>query len=506
MACPPNGYTGMGALLMETADRPLGTDTAAPTAAGVLSRLDRINVWSLSYLFIGIIGVGFLFTFFDIVDINVSWIQTCVQLRPGCTPANAGGSFTSVLVLNLAGYGVGTLLLSPMSDRIGRRNMLIITLAITGLSSLYDAFAPDLTSFIVARTITGIGIGADLAIVNAYITEVAPRHGRAKYTASIFVFSGIGGFLGAWLGVLFTTPAEPWPNGLPFALGGEHFQGDGWRWMYGLGALLAVIGLVLRHELPESPRWLITRGRIDEADRVVTKMEERALRKGPLPDPVPDPDYRAVPPDKVPYRTLFSSSRYVRRIVLLLSTWIFGYATVYGFTSGFTVVIAGLTDNGRPVYSPSTAGLIAATGSFGVIIGALVAVRVTERLDRRWWLPIGTVCTAIGCLVTALAGTSLYLAFLGSIIIFFGFDIWVAPMYALSTESFPTRARGTGFALVDGIGHLGGALAVLVVVPNLSDLSPLGAFLLIAGFQAVAAILVQFAPNTRNQLLDEVSP
>ena len=490
---------------MET-DQPLLTSPAPATSARIIARLDRINVWSLSYLFIGIIGVGFLFTFYDIFDINVSFIQSCTQLRAGCTPANAGDAFTPVLLLNLAGYGVGTLILSPIADRIGRRRMLVITLAITGLASLYNALAPDYASFVAARTLTGIGIGADLAIVNAYISEVAPRNGRAKYTATIFVFSGIGGFLGGALGLLLTTPAAPWPDGLPFALGDAHFAGSGWRWMYGIGALLALLGLLLRYELPESPRWLLTRGRIADADKVVTAMEQRAARKGPLPEPDPVPHVPTVPTVALPYRTLFTDPRYLRRIALLLSMWLFGYATVYGFTSGFTVVIDGLTTNGKPVYHPATAGLITAVGGLGAIAAALVAMRVTERLDRRWWLPIGSVCSAIGCVLIGLLGSHLYLAFLGSAVIFFGFNIWIAPVYAVSTESFPTRARGTGFALVDGVGHLGGALAVLVVVPNLEHLSPLGAFLLIAAFQAVAAILVRFAPKTRDQPLDQLSP
>ncbi|MDQ6740430.1 MAG: MFS transporter, partial [Actinomycetota bacterium] len=140
----------------------------------IVARLERLDVWSLSYLFIGIIGLGFLFTFYDIFDINVSFIQTCIALRPGCTPENALDALPLPVVLNLAGYVVGTLILSPIADKIGRRNMLLITMLITGLGSLYNALAPGYVNFNVARIITGMGIGADLAIVNTYINEVAP--------------------------------------------------------------------------------------------------------------------------------------------------------------------------------------------------------------------------------------------------------------------------------------------------------------------------------------------
>ncbi len=271
---------------------PSGAGTRS-SAAAVIARQDRIPIWSLSYLFIGIIGVGFLFTFYDIFDITVSFIQTCTQIVPGCNPENSSTYLGLPVELNLAGYVVGALVLSPLADRFGRRNMLLFTLLLTGLGSLYTAFVSDYTSFIIARTITGIGIGADLALVNTYINEMAPISGRARYTSLIFIMSALGAFFGIWLGLWLTTPPANFPSGLPFALAtvqltpsGPQFLGNGWRIMYIIGALLAVVGILLRFQLPESPRWLISRGRVDEADRIVASMEERARRKVPdLPAP-----------------------------------------------------------------------------------------------------------------------------------------------------------------------------------------------------------------------------
>ena len=88
----------------------------------------------MPFLFVGIIGTGFLFTFYDVFDINVSFIQTCVALKPGCTAANALTTLRVPIALNLAGYVVGTLVLSPLSDRIGRRNMLMVTMLLTGIA------------------------------------------------------------------------------------------------------------------------------------------------------------------------------------------------------------------------------------------------------------------------------------------------------------------------------------------------------------------------------------
>src|SRR4051794_18730661 len=107
---------------MAAAHTSTGTAAARPSPRDVLARLDRIDTWSLPFTFIAVIGLGFLFTFYDIFDINVSFIQTCVALKPGCTPPKALDALTTPVVLNLAGYVVGTLVLSPMADRVGRRN------------------------------------------------------------------------------------------------------------------------------------------------------------------------------------------------------------------------------------------------------------------------------------------------------------------------------------------------------------------------------------------------
>src|SRR2546421_8893448 len=84
--------------------------------AHIIARQDRIPAWSFPYLFIAIIGIGFLFTFFDIFDINVSFIQTCTQIVPGCLPHTASSYIALPILLNLVGYVVGALALSPLAD------------------------------------------------------------------------------------------------------------------------------------------------------------------------------------------------------------------------------------------------------------------------------------------------------------------------------------------------------------------------------------------------------
>ncbi|HEU0028720.1 MAG TPA: MFS transporter [Ktedonobacterales bacterium] len=492
------------------------------TATQIAARLDRITVWSLPVSFLFIIGLGFLFTFYDIFDINVSFIQTCTQIVDKCLAGPPPGS-TSLppgfveasemiglpVLWNLIGYVIGALSLGPLADRFGRRDMLLVTLVITGLGSLYTAFTHDYTTFIIARTITGIGIGADLAIVNTYVNEVAPQGGRAKYTSFIFINSALGAFVGIWLGLILTTPPAPFPLGLPFAQVqvSDHgvFTGNGWQIMYIVGAALALIGILLRVQLPESPRWLAARGRIEEANAVVNEMEQRASRSQTLAPvaadaPAPARDSRAG------YGEILSNPLYLRRALLVLAVWSFAYVTVYTIAAGFTSVLSSLG------YIPPEAGLIAAIGTLGFIACALVAYFFSERLERKTWLPIGAVITLVGGVMIALGGHAAsptvipWIAFIGAIVLFFGFNIWVPMTYTWSVENFPTRARTTGYAISDGIGHVGGGVGLVLIVPLLGQMGPLLAFLLISAFLVIAAILVQFGVSTRKETLEQIAP
>jgi MFS family permease len=483
-------------------------------AGEIIAKLDRIPIWSLSYIFIGILGLGFLFTFFDIFDINVSFIQTSLTIFnvPSPSSPQIAVLLGPVVLLNLIGYIIGAIVLSPLSDKIGRRNMLVITMAITGLGSLYNALVNDYLNFVIARTITGIGVGADLAIVNTYIGEAAPINGRAKYTSFVFLFSTLGAGLGLWLGLFLTTPPAPFPLGLPFALGGSgFFATSGWRVMYGIGAILALIGLILRFNLPESPRWLISRGRLGDAEEVVKNMEERAKRKlGSLPK---------LPSIINPYvvenlkysealKTVFSG-QYSKRLLVLILMWFFGYMTVYVLAAGLTTVLSSLG------YPPPEAGIIASFGVIGFISCALTIIALGDKLERKTWTIISVAFTIIGGLIIAVARTNLPLSFLGSIILFYGFNLWVPVSYAWSAESFPTRARATGFALTDGLGHIGGGIGVVVIASFISSLVSSGVsttlavevFLLIALFQLISALIaISLGHKTANKRLDEVSP
>ncbi len=487
------------------------SSNAEQSGGQIVARLDRIPIWALSYLFIGIIGIGYIFTFFDIFNINASWIQTCFELNflGNCAPAGPPGTaaFSTavrtaanyegpVVLANLIGYVVGALALSPLSDRIGRRNMLLITLMITGLGSLYNAFVGNYYNFIAARFITGIGVGADLAIVNTYINEAAPKSGRARYTSLLFVLAGIGVFMAIWLAVFLTTPAAPFPYGIPWAI---NLTG-GWRWMYGIGALLALFGILMRLGVPESPRWLISKGRFTQADSIVADMEHRATESvGTLP-PVPQVISVPTPTKAVPFSEIFSNSLYRNRTILLFVIWFLGYMTLYTVAAGATVVLAAV---GFPFPENN---VIVAVGIVGFVIAGILAAFLGDKMERKKWLPISAIITLVGAILVGSGITDFTTAVVGITLIFIGMDFWIPIAYAWVTESFPTRARATGFALADGCGHIGGGVGLIITAALITSLPIMGVMLTIAGFQIVSAIVAQAGPKTANKRLDEVSP
>ncbi|BCS94315.1 MFS transporter [Metallosphaera javensis (ex Sakai et al. 2022)] len=483
-------------------------------ASEIIARLDRLPVWSLPATFIAVLGTGFLFTFFDIFDINVSFIQTALTTFGVTSPSSPKipQLLGPVVLWNLVGYVIGALALTPLADRYGRKRMLMVTMAITGLGSLYNALSPDYLNYLLARTITGIGVGADLAIVNTYINEVSPVNGRAKFTSLVFLFATLGAFLGLWLGLLITTPPAPFPLGLPVALGNTGvFATSGWRIMYGIGSLLAVIGLLLRVELPESPRWLVSKGRIVEASRIVERMEEIARRKmGELP-PIPQHiEVKTI--TEVSYRealkTILGNRVYLKRWVIIMSMWFFGYITVYTNAAGLTTILSSLG------YPSSEAGMIASLGILGFVAVPVLLILFGDRLERKVWVPISAIIMLLGGIIMAEAGRNFPLEVLGALVLFFGNNLWVPISYTWTTENFPTRARVTGFGLADGIGHIGGGIGSFLVALEIGNIVsrgvtgnvPLEVFMLMISFQLVSALISLAGIRTARKRLDEISP
>ncbi|GAA4216618.1 sugar porter family MFS transporter [Actinocatenispora rupis] len=211
----------------------------------VLTDLDQRSptsfYWSLTLL--ATIG-GFLFGY-DTANIGSAL---------NFIPYQMSGFVLGYLVAGTSvGAAVGAILAGPLTDRFGRKSLLIVDAGIYAVGALLAAFAVNVAILIVARTLIGLAIGADSAIATAYIAEYAPRHRRGSLSLLQQWMITVG-ILVSYLIALVVLKAMP----------GQAYHTD-WRLMFGLGAVPAVVGLVLRAKMPESPRWLLRNGRYDKA-------------------------------------------------------------------------------------------------------------------------------------------------------------------------------------------------------------------------------------------------
>jgi MFS transporter, putative metabolite:H+ symporter len=461
------------------------------------ARLDRIPGRSLSYLFVVVIGFGMVSVLYDLFDVNVSLIQACVSIGSGCAPPTAFGVIDLPIMFSLIGCGLGALGVTPLLDRFGSSAVLLLTMTVIGLGSAYSALSGDLTNFSASRLITGLGIGADLAVISTYVHEVAPRPARSRFIAILFLPAAAGATLAVWLGLGLTTAPARWPDGMSFPLASDPV-GSSWRWMYLIGAATALVSVLLRIALPESPRWLLANGQGDQAQAVIEAMEVRARRRGPLPelkDDVPAP----VPGLHVTYRGLPGQRISLRRCLVLGTAWVAAFVTLYSFAGGFTSVLASFG------FSPLAAGVVSAVGLIGFLASTLVAVGCSQRLRRSHWLPVGSAVAVVGAVVVTLGGPGAAVVLVDAMILFFGQNVWMAPRYALTVGSLPARLRATGCPVTDSIGHVGGGIGVFVVAGLVGGLTPLAALLILLGFLVLAATVNQFAVRTRNRQLGNVS-
>jgi MFS family permease len=161
----------------------------------------------------------------------------------------------------VAGACVGALVFGQLTDRFGRKRLFMLTLGVYTAATVATAFSQDVTWYFVARFVTGLGIGGEYAAINSAIDELIPKDYRGRVDIAINGSFWVGAAGGALLTIPLLDPAVLDPE-------------VGWRLAFGLGATLAVGVLLVRRNVPESPRWLMIHGRDDEAEQIVGDIED----------------------------------------------------------------------------------------------------------------------------------------------------------------------------------------------------------------------------------------
>jgi putative MFS transporter len=442
----------------------------------VLARLDRIPVWALPYRYLAIIGVGYFFTFFDIADIGYGMPAIAKQFH-------LSGATTTFVALSvgLIGYAVGSIVIGTLADRLGRYRILLFTIGLTAAGSFLDATATGVVTLTVWRFVTGMGVGADLNLVSTYLGEVAPANQRGRVSNLTFLVGILGQAVTPFVALALV------PN-LTY----------GWRLLFVVGGAIATVGLVMRVELPESPRWLALHGRGDDAEAIVARMEDRVRQRGvELPDPGPVPAGGTEGLERLPARALLRPP-FGRRLAVLIPMWFLWYIGNYGFLGDSATLLAARG------YDISSSILYLGVGGLGYPAGALAMAAVADRFERKLLMFASSLVWLAGLLlVGSLADEAVLVA--GAFLAALGLGMWLQVAYTYTAENFPTRARSTGFAVSDGVGHAGGAVGGLALPHVVASASFFTGFAGMGATGALAGVVALFGPRSTGQRLEELS-
>jgi MFS family permease len=346
----------------------------------------------------------------------------------------------------VGGACLGALFFGQLTDRLGRKRLVLVTLALYIVATIATAFSWTAWYFYAARFFTGAGIGGEYAAINSAIDELIPARVRGRVDLIINGSYWVGAAAGAFASVALLDTAL--------------FAADvGWRLAFGLGALLGVGILIVRRNVPESPRWLFIHGREQEADRVVGQIERDVQED--TGEELPEPDRSLVihQRERIPFREIARTAfrKYPRRTVLGLSLFV-GQAFLYNAVTFDLGTLLGeffaVSSGTIPIYIA-----IFAASNF---LGPLILGRFFDTIGRK---PMIAGTYLLSAVLTAVLGVLLlgeglttwsFMAFI--IAIFFVASAGASSAYLTVSEIFPMETRALSIAFFYAVGTAAGGI------------------------------------------------
>ncbi len=458
------------------------------------ARLDRLP-WSRWHWRV-VIALGIAWVL-DGLEVTIVGSFGSVLERPdtlGLSAAQVGWSGS----LYVGGAVIGALLFGRAADRLGRKRLFLLTLAVYMAASVATAFADGFVWFAVCRFITGLGIGGEYAAINSAIDELIPARVRGRVNLAINGSFWIGAAIGALLSL---------------ALLDERVLGpQGWRAGFLLGAVLAVAILLVRRHVPESPRWLLTHGRADEAERVVAQIEAASgsaapAQPGALPERIGRPRGGA-PSLREVWHVLTRRYRARSAVVLaLMVSQAFFYNAIF-FTYALVLTSFYGVDATR-------IGLYIVPFAAGNVLGPLLLGPLFDRIGRRPMIAatyalsgVALLLTGIGFVAGVLDATTQTLAWSA---VFFLASAAASSAYLTVSEVFPLEMRALAISIFYAVGTGVGGFAAPALFGALIET---GSRINVFGGYAVGALLVlgaaavawRWAVDAERKPLEEVAP
>lgn len=440
------------------------------------SRLTRLHwkVWFLS-------AMGIFLDGFDLFIIAVA-LPLIAEQYP-TTPAMLG------LVGAAAPLGciIGSTIFGRFTDKLGRKMILLIDLLFFVVFAGLSALSWNIESLIIFRFLLGIGIGADYPVSSTYITENMPSRLRGRMLVGGFGFQALGLLAGAVLGIIIL---KVYP------------EVNAWRYILGFAVIPAVIILLFRLTLPESPRWLINQGKHEEAAEVASRMTGKKINIDAI-----------KVSSKSSFRDLFSR-RYIGRTTLTAIAWFLMDVAYYGVALFTPIIMASIAFNTQNNFIGEALSAIykSAFTQIFLIVGVILCVLMVDHIGRIKLQLWGFLGMAIGMFLLASSSlftvhhTELFVAFLGFIVFYLMLNMGPNPTtFLLPAELFPTHLRATGHGFASASGKVGAAVGIFFL-PILKANFGLSVTMVIMGIVCLLGFFITslLGHETKGKSLDEI--
>lgn len=459
------------------------------------ARMDRLPWARWHWMVVMALGITWILDGLEVTI--VSTISSVLQKKSTLNLSDIG--VTAAASGYIAGAVMGALVFGYLTDRLGRKKLFLVTLAWYTIFTVGTAFSWSVFSYVGFRFLTGLGIGGEYAAINSAIDELIPARQRGWTDLGINSSYWMGTILASALSLVLLDPAR-----VPVNLG--------WRFSFGIGALLAVCVLFVRRFVPESPRWLMTHGRIDEAETIVRSIEGQVERESGRPLPPPGGETVSIDTGhRVGFleiaRTMVTT--YPRRslvAVSLMITQAFLYNAIF-FTESLVLTTFFKVPS-------SSVGYYMFPFAVGNLLGPWILGHLFDTIGRRKMIAGTYIISALLLIGTgvlfkngSLNATTITICW--SVIFFFA-SAGASSAYLTASEIFPMETRAMAIAFVYAVGTLaGGSAAPLLfgaLIATHSSTNVFYGYLLGAGLMIIGGLVEAFlGVDAEGKALEEVA-
>jgi len=390
------------------------------------------------------------------------------------TPGEVG----YLLAASYFGQFAGALVFGWLGERIGRVMSATYAALIMAVVSLACAFSGNFFQMFVCRIIQGIGVGGEMPVAATYINELSRAHGRGRFFLLYELIFPIG-FLAAAVAGAQLVPVY------------------GWNILFLLGTVPGLIITYMVSRLPESPRWLIRKGRYAEAEAIIRDLEASTSKRSPVAaQPLP-----LAASQKSRWSELFSPF-YRRRTLIVWAIW----ATAYGVTNGLNNWMPTLYNTVYHLPLQASLNFALLTNATQILV-LLVCIFVIDRIGRKIWMTVSFVIGGLLLLPLGLFGADDVTRVVIFVTLSYGVMSTInTVLYLYTPEIYPTRMRAIGTAAGTCWLRLASAAGPLVVGVMMVSHGISSVFLMFAGVALVGAIVATQMIETRNRRLEDIAP